>query len=234
METSQNIGPIVLLGPPGAGKGTQAKRIAEHYSIPQISTGDILRGNVQRGTELGVQAQAIMARGELVPDDLVCDMVAWRLREADCKRGFILDGFPRTAKQAGWLDAFFESELFDKSQGGKCLPIVVRIDVDYNRLVKRLTGRRTCLANGHIYNVFFQPPRVADICDVDGSPLIIRSDDREEVIRKRLMEYDLQTRPVAQYYEQKGRLVSVNGELDVAEVSGQMFYVIEHRDGNCL
>jgi len=119
METSQNIGPIVLLGPPGAGKGTQAKRIAEHYGIPQVSTGDILRGNVQRGTELGLEAKAIMARGELVPDDLVCDMVACRLADADCEHGFILDGFPRTAKQAGWLDAFFESALFDNSGGGK-------------------------------------------------------------------------------------------------------------------
>jgi adenylate kinase len=234
METSQNVGPIVLLGSPGAGKGTQAKRIAEHYGIPQISTGDILRGHVQRGTELGVQAKAIMARGELVPDDLVCDMVAGRLAEPDCERGFILDGFPRTAKQAGWLDAFFESELFDNSRGGKCLPIVVRIDVDYNQLVKRLTGRRTCLANGHIYNVYFQPPRVADVCDVDGSPLIIRSDDREEVIRKRLTEYELQTRPVAEYYAQKSRLAPVNGDLEVAEVTGQIFWVVEHRDGNCL
>jgi adenylate kinase len=229
MQTSQNVGPIVLLGPPGAGKGTQAKRIAEHYGIPQISTGDILRGNVQRCTELGMQAKAIMARGELVPDDLVCDMVACRLRDPDCERGFILDGFPRTAKQAGWLDAFFESELFDNFGGGKCLPIVIRIDVDYNQLVKRLTGRRTCLANGHIYNVYFQPPRVADICDVDGSPLIVRSDDREEVIRKRLTEYELRTRPVAEYYEQKGRLVSVNGDLEVAEVTGQIFWVVEHQ-----
>jgi adenylate kinase len=234
METSQNIGPVVLLGPPGAGKGTQAKRIAEHYGIPQISTGDILRAHVQRGTELGVQAKEIIARGELVPDDLVCEMVACRLRDVDCERGFILDGFPRTARQAGWLDAFFESEIFDKSHGEGCLPIVVRIDVDYNQLVKRLTGRRTCLANGHIYNVYFQPPRVADVCDVDGSPLVIRSDDREEVIRERLKAYDLQTRPVAEYYEHKGRLVAVNGDLPVGEVTGQLFYVIEHRDGNCL
>jgi adenylate kinase len=124
METSQNIGPVVLLGPPGAGKGTQAKRIAEHYGIPQISTGDILRAHVQRGTELGKQAKEIIARGELVPDDLVCEMVACRLRDVDCERGFILDGFPRTARQAGWLDAFFESEIFDKSHGDKCLPIV--------------------------------------------------------------------------------------------------------------
>ena len=234
MQTSQNIGPVVLLGPPGAGKGTQAKRIAEHYGIPQISTGDILRAHVQRGTELGVQAKEIIARGELVPDDLVCEMVACRLRDVDCERGFILDGFPRTARQAGWLDAFFESEIFDKSHGDGCLPIVVRIDVDYNQLVQRLTGRRTCLANGHIYNVYFQPPRVADVCDVDGSPLVIRSDDREEVIRERLKAYDLQTRPVAEYYELKGRLVAVNGDLPVGEVTGQLFYVIEHRDGNCL
>src|SRR4029077_7162830 len=138
-----------------------------------------------------------------------CDMVAWRLRDADFERGFILDGFPRTARQAGGLVAFFESEIFENAHGGKCLPIVIRIDVDYNQLVKRLTGRRTCLANGHIYNVYFQPPRVADVCDVDGSPLVIRSDDREEVIWERLKAYDLQTRPVAEYYELKGRLASV-------------------------
>jgi adenylate kinase len=223
-----NIGPVILLGPPGAGKGTQAKRIAGRYAIPQISTGDILRDNVQRGTELGVQAKAIMARGELVPDDLVCDMVATRVRAADCEKGFILDGFPRTAKQAGWLDAFFEGEIFDKSHGDKCLPIVIRIDVDYNKLTKRLTGRRTCLANGHIYNVYSQPPLVADVCDIDGSPLIIRKDDREEVIVERLVVYERQTRPVAEYYEQKGRLVSVNGDLPVEQVTGQMFWVIEH------
>jgi adenylate kinase len=223
-----NIGPVILLGPPGAGKGTQAKRIAGRYAIPQISTGDILRDNVQRGTELGVQAKAIMARGELVPDNLVCDMVATRVRAADCEKGFILDGFPRTAKQAGWLDAFFEGEIFDKSHGDKCLPIVIRIDVDYNKLTKRLTGRRTCLANGHIYNVNSQPPLVADVCDIDGSALIIRKDDREEVIVERLVVYERQTRPVAEYYEQKGRLVSVNGDLPVEQVTGQMFWVIEH------
>jgi adenylate kinase len=225
---SRNCGPIILLGPPGAGKGTQAKRIAERYAIPQISTGDILRDNVQRSTELGMQAKAVMARGELVPDDLVCDMVATRLRAADCERGFILDGFPRTAKQAGWLDAFFEGEIFDKSNGNRCLPIVIRIDVDYNQLTQRLTGRRTCLANGHIYNVYSQPPRVADVCDIDGSQLVTRKDDREEVIWERLKVYDNQTRPVAEYYEQKRRLVSVNGDLPVEQVTGQMFWVIEH------
>ena len=226
-EGSRNIGPVILLGPPGAGKGTQAKRIAERYGIPQISTGDILRNNVQRGTELGVQARAIMARGELVPDELVCNMVADRLRDQDCERGFILDGFPRTPAQAGWLDAFFEHQLV--TGGEHCLPIVIRMDVDYNQLIRRITGRKTCTAPGqHIYNVYFQPPRVDNLCDIDGSPLVTRNDDREEVIRKRLQEYEDLTRPVADYYQQKGRLISLNGDLPVDEVTQNMFYVIEH------
>jgi adenylate kinase len=229
-DTSRNIGPIILLGPPGAGKGTQAKRIAQRYGIPQISTGDILRDNVKRGTDLGAMAKVMMEHGELVPDDLVCEMVASRLREADCERGFILDGFPRTARQAGWLDAFFEHEFLDNSRVRNCLPIVIQLDVDYNQLLLRLTGRRTCLANGHIYNVYFQPPRVADVCDVDGSKLVIRNDDREDVIRERLVAYELQTRPVVEYYGQKGRLVSVNGDLPADEVTATVFQVIE---GHC-
>jgi len=224
-ESSRNVGPIVLLGPPGAGKGTQAARIAQRYGIPQISTGDILRDNIRRATDLGLLAQATMARGDLVSDDLVCNMVAGRLRQPDCRRGFILDGFPRTPAQAGWLDALLQREFFDNSRGGQC-PIVVRIDVDYNRLLQRLAGRRTCLANGHIFNVYFQPPRVADICDLDGSQLIIRNDDREDVVRERLKTYDLQTRPVAEYYQEKGRLVAVNGDLPVDEVSEHVFRAI--------
>jgi adenylate kinase len=227
-ETSRNVGPVILLGPPGAGKGTQAKRIAEHYNIPQISTGDILRDNVAKGTEVGGMAKAIMARGELVPDDLMYPMVAERLRRADCQRGFILDGFPRTPAQAGWLDAFFEHELFDKSRNGKCLPIVIRLDVDYNQLVRRLTGRRSCPVCGRIYNVYSQPPRYDEICDVDGSKLVTRNDDREDVIVERLAAYDAQTRPVADYYEHKGRLVSVNGDLPADEVTKQVFQVIEN------
>jgi len=226
-DTSRNIGPIILLGPPGAGKGTQAKRIAERYRIPQISTGDILRENVKNGTGLGLLAKSVIERGELVPDDLVCEMVASRLRNVDCERGFILDGFPRTARQAGWLDAFFEHELFDNSRVRSCLPIVIQLEVDYNKLLLRLTGRRTCLANGHIYNVYFQPPRVADICDVDGSKLVIRNDDREEVIRERLVSYQLQTKPVVEYYDHKGRLVALNGDQAADEVTAMIFQVIE-------
>ena len=226
-ETSRGIGPVILLGSPGAGKGTQAKKIVESYRIPQISTGDLLREHVQRGTPLGVAAQDVMARGELVPDDLMYDMVAQRLRQADCERGFILDGFPRNPAQAGWLDALLEHEFFQNSQRGKCLPIVIRIDVDYNLLLRRLTGRRSCPACGRIYNVYSQPPRVADKCDVDGSTLVTRNDDREEVIRGRLTAYEQKTKPVAEYYARKGRLVSVNGDLPVNQVTEQIFKVIE-------
>jgi len=220
---------VIFLGPPGAGKGTQAKLIAERYSAPHISTGDILRDNVARRTELGLEAKAIMDRGELVPDSLVCDMVAQRLRQPDAEHGFILDGFPRTAAQAGWLDAFLEHEFFDNSNPRKALPVVVRIDVDYNQLLRRLTGRRTCPA-GHIYNVYLNPPRVADTCDVDGLKLAIRNDDREDVIRERLAAYELQTKPVADYYWNKGRLVSVNGDLPVADVTAQVVRAIEQQD----
>jgi adenylate kinase len=229
--SSRGIGPIILLGSPGAGKGTQAKRIAERYGIPQISTGDLLRDNVQRHTPLGLQAKDVMARGELVPDELIYDMVAQRLRQVDCDPGFVLDGFPRTPAQAGWLDAFLENEFFDtRDRPGRCAPIVIRIDVDYNQLLHRLTGRRTCLANGHIYNVYLQPPHVPDTCDLDGSRLVTRDDDRDEVIRERLTAYEVQTKPVAEYYERQGRLVSVNGDLPVDEVTELIRLVIEgHR-----
>jgi adenylate kinase len=226
-ESLRDIGPIVLLGAPGAGKGTQSKRITERYQVPQISTGDLLRENVDRGTDLGLRSKANLASGQLVPDNLVCDMVAWRLREPDCERGFILDGFPRTAKQASWLDGFLKLQFIDNSKHCNWLPIVIRIDVDYNQFKQRLTGRRTCLANGHIYNVYFQPPRVVDVCDIDGSPLTIRDDDRTEVIEERLATYDRQTKPVAEYYAQKGRLVSVNGDQPVEKVTEQIFKEIE-------
>lgn len=232
--TARSIGPIILLGPPGAGKGTQAKRIEEAYSVPQISTGDLLRTHVKNATGLGQRASEFMRRGELVPDELLYDIVAERLRAPDCKRGFVLDGFPRTAAQAGWLDAFLEHEFFENSRPHKCLPFVIRIDVDYNELWLRLTGRRTCPLCGRIYNIHLQPPRVDELCDIDGSQLVTRNDDRDEVIRERLFAYEQQTQPVAEYYQEKGRLVSVDGSLPVDQVAEQIFHAIEmHAPDRC-
>jgi adenylate kinase len=224
--TSLDVGPIVLLGPPGAGKGTQAKRIMERYEIPQVSTGDLLRENVAQGTELGLAAKSVMARGELVSDDLVCNMVQRRLMQPDCKRGYILDGFPRTAAQAGWLDALLEHEFFDNSRPTRAWPIVISLDVDYNQLLLRITGRRSCPTCGRIYNVHFQPPPVDELCD-DGTKLVTRNDDRLDVIQPRLTAYQEQTRPVADYYRRTGRLVSVNGDLPVDDVTEQIYRIIE-------
>jgi adenylate kinase len=226
-ETSRDVGPIVLLGPPGAGKGTQAKRIMERYLVPQISTGDLLRLNVVEGTELGLAAKAVMARGELVSDDLVCEMVRLRLMKPDCKRGYVLDGFPRTAAQAGWLDALLDDKLFDNSRPTRAWPIVIRLDVDYNQLLLRITGRRTCPTCGRIYNVHFQPPRFDEVCDVDGTKLVTRNDDRLEVIQPRLAAYQEQTAPVADYYQRTGRLISVNGDLPMDEVTEQIIRILE-------
>jgi adenylate kinase len=229
--TAQIVGPVILLGPPGAGKGTQAKQIAERYGIPQISTGDLLRDEVARGTRLGLEAKAIMDRGELVPDELIYGMVAERFPQPDCRRGFILDGFPRTAAQAGWLDAFLEKEFFDKSQ--MCPPVVIQLVVDYTQLLLRLTGRRLCPTDGRLYNIHFQPPRVDGLCDVDGTPLIIRDDDREEVVAARLAAYEAQTKPVIEYFRKQGRLVTVNADQPIAEVTAQIFGVMDSHAGNC-
>ncbi len=226
------IGPMILLGPPGAGKGTQAKKIAETYGIPQISTGDILRANVAAGTELGKKAKAIMESGELVPDALVCDMVAARLVEPDCARGFILDGFPRTVAQAEWLDAYLAGKLFENQRCSKVPPIVIEYAVDYNSLLRRLTGRRSCPTCGRIYNVYFQPPRVADTCDVDGSKLALRKDDDEKVVSERLKEYERKTLPLTEYYKAKGRLRVIDGDRDMEAVTKDTLDILEH--GNRL
>jgi len=227
-ETSRAVGPVVLLGPPGAGKGTQAKRIMEHYGIPQISTGDLLRENVIQGTELGQAAKAAMSGGKLVSDDLVCEMVRQRLLQPDCKRGYVLDGFPRTAPQAEWLDALLDHELFDKSRPTRAWPIVMRLDVDYNQLLLRITGRRSCPTCGRIYNVHFQPPRVDELCDeAHATKLVTRNDDRLEVIQPRLTAYQEQTRPVADYYQRTGRLISVNGDLPIDDVTEQIYRILE-------
>ena len=246
-ETARNLGPVILLGPPGAGKGTQSKQIVDRYGIPQISTGDLLRDHVRRGTELGLEAKAIMARGELVPDELMYGIVAARLREADCQRGFVLDGFPRTAAQAGWLDAFLEKEVFDNSsetlsktssgtssengldKSERCPPVVIQLLVDYTQLLLRLTGRRSCPTCGRLYNIHFQPPLVDELCDVDKSKLVIRNDDREEVISERLAAYDTQTRRVADYYRAQRRLVAISADRPMEEVTAQIFGVIDRR-----
>ena len=231
-DTARKIGPIILFGPPGAGKGTQSKQIVDRYGIPQISTGDLLRDHIKLGTELGVAAKAIMARGELVPDELMYGIVATRLREADCRHGFILDGFPRTAAQAGWLDAFLEKEVFENSE--KCPPVVIQLLVDYTQLLQRLTGRRSCPTCGRLYNIHFQPPLVDELCDCDGSKLVIRDDDREEVISGRFAAYESQTKPVADYYRAQRRLVVVNADRPMEEVTAHIFTVIDsHCQSGC-
>ncbi len=223
---SVEVGPVILLGAPGAGKGTQAMVLAEQYGIPHISTGDLLRENVAQGTELGKKAKAFMEKGALVTDELVCEMVADRLKRADCVRGFILDGFPRTVAQAEWLDTLLEAGLFENQ---KCRPpVVVNIAVDYNDLLHRLTGRRSCPTCGTIYNVYFQPPRVPETCDVDGAKLLTRKDDREEVIAERLKNYEAQTLPLTDYYRGKGRYVEVNGSQPVEQVSSDMVKAVRH------
>jgi adenylate kinase len=222
VSTQRAIGPIVLLGPPGAGKGTQAKRIAEHYGIPQVSTGDILRANVASGTDLGKQAKAIMDHGELVPDALVESMVADRLRQPDCARGYILDGFPRTLAQAEWLDKFFQNQ-----RDAQLPPVVVDIQVGYNELLGRLTGRRTCPSCGRIYNVHLSPPQVNEVCDVEGSKLVTRKDDEEPVIAERLRAYERQTAPLTGYYKSQGRLRVLDGSRSIDEVTAEAFQTLE-------
>ena len=231
IKTERVVGTIILMGPPGAGKGTQAKRIASAYGIPQISTGDLLRENVARETELGAKVKAILGDGQLVPDELVCDMVAERLKLPDCDRGYILDGFPRTVGQAGWLDGYLKSRQAGDGAAAQLkamTPVVIRLVVEYNKLLQRVTGRRSCPTCGRIYNVFFQPPKVEGICDVDGGRFIVRPDDKEEVVAERLKAYERQTLPLVDYYHAKGRLVEINGDQPVEAVAAQAFKAIEN------
>ena len=224
------VGPVILLGAPGAGKGTQAKVIVERYGIPQISTGDLLRDHVRRETALGQQAKAIIEAGQLVSDSIVCDMVAERLSQPDCKRGFILDGFPRTVGQARWLDNWLTTQLFENSGVNNPAPLVINLAVGYNLLLQRLTGRRSCPTCGRIYNIYFTPPRVADLCDIDGARLITRRDDCEEVISERLKEYETRTLPLIDYYRQKGQLRDLDASRSVDEISAEALKLIDgHR-----
>ncbi|BCA80444.1 adenylate kinase [Desulfuromonas sp. AOP6] len=206
---------LILLGPPGAGKGTQAKMLAEYYQIPQISTGDILRTAVKDGTPMGVKAKGHMDAGSLVPDDVVVGIVRERLQQADCAKGFILDGFPRTVPQADAL----QNALADL---GKNLDAVISLEVDLEALVERLTGRRTCRDCGKGFHVRFDPPAVAGKCDACGGELVQRDDDREETIRKRLDVYRAQTEPLAAYYGDAGILHSVDGMQDIQVVKANI------------
>jgi adenylate kinase len=221
-----NVGPIVMLGAPGAGKGTQAKIISARYGVPQISTGDLLRDNVLRGTELGRAARSYMDRGELVPDQLIFDMLRTRLANVDCNRGFILDGFPRNQAQAEWLDNLLKDQFF--SEACRVPPIVLSYGVDYNGLLQRLTGRRSCPTCGRIYNIHTQPPKVPGVCDVEGAKLVMRRDDTEEVISERLKVYEEESLPLKQYYALQGRLVEVNGNKPLEDVTAFTLNALEH------
>jgi adenylate kinase len=219
-------GPILLVGPPGVGKGTQAKAVMSTWHIPQISTGDLLRANVGSETALGLQAKQIMGRGELVPDDLVDAMVAERLKNPDCARGFILDGFPRTIGQAEWLDEHIQ----DWSHG---LPVIaIQLKVDYTLLVRRVTGRRNCPTCGSIYNVYLQLPKDDMRCDLDGTPLIRRSDDTEEVFTDRLRSYTEQTEPVVAHYRAMNRVLDLNGDQPVDAVTAEILASIKRLRGS--
>jgi len=211
---------LILLGPPGAGKGTQAKMLTEEYSIPQISTGDILRAAVKDGTAMGLKAKEYMNAGGLVPDEVVVGIVRDRLQEADCENGFILDGFPRTVAQA---DALQDS----LQEMNKELDRVISLEVDAEALVARLTGRRTCKQCGRGYHVSFDPSRQADVCDICGGLLIQRDDDQEETIRKRLQVYAEQTSPLISYYRETGLLLELDGMLPISQVQEKMLSLIQ-------
>jgi adenylate kinase len=206
---------LVLLGPPGSGKGTQGERLNEDLRLPYYATGDILRGAVRDETELGKSAKAYMDRGDLVPDEVIVGVIAERIDSEEARDGFILDGFPRTTPQAEALDAKL-SEL------GREVTAVLLIDVSDEEVVKRLGGRRTCEANGHVFHVDFNPPKEEGVCDIDGSKLIVRDDDKPEVIGKRLATYHEKTEPLVTYYDDRGVLRRVDGERDPDEVTEEL------------
>jgi adenylate kinase len=216
-----NPGPILLLGAPGVGKGTQAKELVKLWGIPQISTGDLLRANVAQGTALGKSAREVMQRGELVPDSLVNEMVSLRLLEPDTARGYILDGFPRTLPQATWLDG----RLAARTEG---LPVVaVNLHVDYNQLLRRITGRRNCPVCQTIYNIYSNPPQRAGFCDVEGASLAQRADDTEKVFAERMRAYAAQTTPVIEHYRELGRFAEVAADGQIAAIAARIVSAVE-------
>jgi adenylate kinase len=219
---------FIFLGPPGAGKGTQAKRIARECGVPHLSTGDMMRDAVSRGTDLGKIVGPIMKRGELVSDQLVMEMIEERLAQPDCAAGCLFDGFPRTLPQAEGLDRILESKGFAK-------PVVVDLAVSDDKLLRRLTGRRTCSVGGEIYNVYDLPPKVDGICDNDGGKLVQRADDTAEVVMQRLAAYERATKPLTEYYRRQGVLHVVDASASMDEVSralGEIIKRAEGRDGH--
>ncbi len=211
---------IVLLGPPGAGKGTQAEVLERELELPHISSGDIFRENIKNGTELGKLAQTYMNQGKLVPDDLTIDLIRERFSRPDCVRGAILDGFPRTPAQADAL------EVMLKGFGGR-VDLVPFITAPTEALIERLTGRWTCRANGHIFHVRFNPPKQVGVCDLDGSELYQRDDEKPETVTNRIKVYQDQTAPLIDYYQQRGTLVEINGLAPVEEVSAQLLSTLK-------
>ncbi len=211
---------VILLGAPGAGKGTQAKRISDCYHLPHLSTGDMFRDNIRRNTELGQRAKPIMERGELVPDEIVLSMVEDRITRPDCQNGFVFDGFPRTIAQADALEQICRKRELAST-------VVIYLEVEADVLLRRLTGRRICKTGGHIYNIYDHPPKREGLCDVDGSELIQRPDDSENVIRERLLAYNEQTLPLVKYYGSRGMLVSVDAMADADTVSKDIKKVLD-------
>ena len=201
---------VILLGPPGAGKGTQAQRISQRYQLPHLSTGDMFRDNIQRETDLGRKAKPLLERGELVPDEIVLGMVEARIDQPDCANGFVFDGFPRTLRQADDLERICKQHQLGCT-------IVLHMVVNPDLLMRRLTGRRICKAGGHIYNIYERPPKREGVCDLDGSELIHRPDDSEGVIGERLAAYDRQTQPLVEYYTVRGLLSPVDA-MSIADV----------------
>lgn len=210
---------IIMLGAPGAGKGTQAKRIADKYQIPHISTGDIFRANIKNGTELGKKAKTYMDQGMLVPDELVVDLVVDRLAQEDCKKGCVLDGFPRTIPQAESLDA----ALAEKNE---TIDYAIDVDVPDENIIHRMSGRRACVGCGATYHIVYAPTKAEGICDRCGEKLILRDDDKAETVKKRLEVYHTQTQPLIDYYTSKNVLKSVDGTKDMEEVFASIVEIL--------